>query len=70
LSAAIRARNAFSAADCVLYPGLAWLKRALSKSARKDLAALLVEGRAATDAWAARIEAVPGFDGTYPPHWR
>ena len=59
-----------SAADLVWYTGLRFLDRAASRPAGQALGlspfgvrwpGLLI--------WAARIEAIPGFAETFPPHW-
>jgi glutathione S-transferase len=59
--------GALSAADFALYPILAGQRRAGAKepalSAMSDLGPRL-------SAWMKRIEALPSFDKTYPPHWR
>ena len=67
------AGGALSAADLFVYPTLKSLERAFGKPS----ASLVEHGLsplAATfpklAAWAARIEALPGYDATYPPHWR
>lgn len=63
-----------TAADCVLYPGIAWLARAFDKSsadgALPTATRALLDNRPVFDAWRDRIEALPGFSSTYPPHWR
>lgn len=67
------AGETISAADLALYPDLRLLGRALL---RKEVAALglpiadLDTRYPATKDWTARIEALPGFEATYPPHWR
>lgn len=67
------AGDTVSAADIALYPFLKMLLRAAGK----------VNNEAGTtgftpfakvcpklDAWMGRIEALPGYQNTYPPHWR
>ncbi|MGE0355963.1 MAG: glutathione S-transferase family protein [Burkholderiales bacterium] len=61
------AGEAPTAADFVLYPDVAYVKRIGEKKPESGLAGIL-EGPIA--AWAARIEALPYFDKTFPPHWR
>jgi len=56
-----------SAADFALYPLVAYLDRCALKLPGFDPAALMP---AALVAWKARIEALPYFDATYPPHWK
>lgn len=60
-----------SAADCVLYPTLAWMDRALG-SANVAALGLVEPGRrpAHLAAWQRRMEALPWFASTYPPHWK
>lgn len=62
-----------SAADVVLFPFVQMLLRATAK----DEAAPLGLGFLPFDerypglaAWMSRIEALPGYDKTYPPHWK
>lgn len=56
-----------SAADFALYPALAALRRCELKLPDFSLAALLPEALAG---WMRRIEALPFFEATIPPHWR
>lgn len=56
-----------SAADVVVYPALAYVKRITARKPESKLTALIP---APIAQWAARIEALPYFDKTYPPHWR
>lgn len=61
-----------AAADCWLYPSLAWIERATEAgkcappAALKDPLAAFPNIRA----WRRRIESIDGFDGTVPPHWK
>lgn len=62
-----------SAADIVLYPHAAILLRALGKPAARGHDLQIVpfdEQFPAVAAWMRRIEALPGYERTYPPHWR
>jgi glutathione S-transferase len=62
-----------SAADLVVYPHIRSIERAASTGAARQLDVHLAPlgGRwPALSAWARRIEALPGFDRTFPPHWR
>ena len=60
--------GALSAADFALYPMVAFLFRAQAKKLPDlDADAMITPGLAA---WKARIEALPYFDSTIPPHWR
>ena len=56
-----------SAADFVMYPIIAYMKRI---TARKPEARLTECIPSAIAAWAARIEALPYFGKTFPPHWK
>lgn len=67
------AGESISAADIALYPALACMRRGLGmKEAQEfDLGLMPLGGRyPELGAWAERIEALPGFDNTWPPHWR
>lgn len=55
------------AADYALYPYIALLKRFDSKNPSEGLGAL-IPGE--INAWCGRIEALPHFMDTYPPHWK
>jgi glutathione S-transferase len=56
-----------SAADFALYPMVAFLKRAQIKLPDLDADGMLPPAIAE---WKARIEALPFFDKTIPPHWK
>lgn len=56
-----------SAADFTVYPFLAYLYRIDLR--RPDLKLPALVGPKLAD-WKARIEALPYFDKTFPPHWR
>jgi len=65
--------DSLSAADIVAYPTVEILLRAAGKEAAKpfDLGLLPFADRyPATAAWRERVRALPGYDKTYPPHWR
>ncbi len=65
--------ESFSAADIVIYPALRLLLRALGKPAARELSARflpLAVNYPALERWIARVEALPGYDRTFPPHWR
>jgi glutathione S-transferase len=62
-----------SAADLFVFPQIKTLERALGKPG----AATIEHGLGPLASvfpkigeWCARIEALPGYDATYPPHWR
>lgn len=67
------AGDRISAADLVSYP--TW-QLTLRAAAREEARALDLgfdgwrETYPAIAAWCARVEALPGYDRTYPPHWR
>ena len=56
-----------SAADFALYPLVAFVKRSETKLPDLDADAMLTP---ALRAWRARIEALPFFEKTIPPHWK
>ena len=63
----------FSALDMVIFPGIQLLKRALERPVARELAARFMPVEVnypALGRWLARIEALPGYERTYPPHWR
>ena len=65
--------DSVSAADVVLYPLIACLLRAAGKPAADKLDLKLLpfdECYPNLSDWCGRIEAMPDFDTTYPPHWR
>ncbi|MFT3774339.1 MAG: glutathione S-transferase family protein [Minicystis sp.] len=62
-----------SAADIAIYPNIKLVQRAASRPSaeRFELALAPLEERFPHVAtWCARIEAIPGYDVTYPPTWR
>lgn len=64
--------DAIGAADITWYCGLRFLERGLTRPRAQahalDLHPLLARWPA-LGPWAARIEALPGFEATLPPHW-
>ena len=65
--------ESFSAADIVIFPCLQLLLRALAKPEARELSARflpLAANYPALERWIARIESLPGYDRTFPPHWR
>ncbi|MGH8186966.1 MAG: glutathione S-transferase family protein [Steroidobacteraceae bacterium] len=65
--------EAFSAADIVVFPGIQMLLRVLERREAQDLRARLLPLEAnfpAIAGWIKRVEALPGYERTYPPHWR
>jgi glutathione S-transferase len=64
---------AISAADIVVYPWMQMLLRAARKEATKPLNLKFLPFDVRYPhlaAWVKRIEAIPGYERTYPPHWR
>jgi glutathione S-transferase len=62
-----------SAADLVVFPFVQIVQRAAGKpeAAALDLGFLpLRERYSAIAGWVGRVEALPGYERTYPPHWR
>src|SRR6204780_657105 len=63
----------YSAADMVIFPWIQVLRRALDRSAAAELGARFLpmeRNYPALARWIGRIESLPGYDRTYPPHWR
>ena len=63
----------FSAADVVIFPGIQMLLRAMERREAGDLRGRLLpvdSNYPAIAAWIQRVEALPGYDRTYPPHWK
>jgi glutathione S-transferase len=65
--------SAISAADLLIFPFFMSLMRAVTRPAAEGLkVGMLPLSRVYPHlaAWVTRIEALPGYDKTYPPHWR
>ncbi len=63
----------YSAADMVIFPSIQLLRRALERSEAAELGARflpMVSNYPALARWIERIETSPGYDKTFPPHWR
>ena len=63
----------YSALDMVIFPWIQLLRRALDRSAAAELGARFLpmeRNYPALARWIHRIESLPGYDRTYPPHWR
>ncbi len=63
----------FSAADIVIFPALQLLLRALDKPAARALSSRflpLAANYPALERWISRVAALPGYERTFPPHWR
>jgi glutathione S-transferase len=62
-----------SAADLVVFPQIMLLLRALEKREAEELRERFIpmdQNYPAIAAWIRRMEQLPGYDRTYPPHWR
>jgi glutathione S-transferase len=62
-----------SAADLVVFPAIMLLRRALEKREAGELRSRFLPMETTYPAlarWIGRVEALPGYDRTYPPHWR
>jgi glutathione S-transferase len=62
-----------SAADIALFPLIQLILRAASKDAAKPLKLGLLplaQSYPNIAAWVRRVEAIPGYEKTYPPHWK
>lgn len=62
-----------SAADIALFPLIQLLLRAASKDAAKPFNlgfSPLGQNYPNIAAWVKRVEAIPGYERTYPPHWK
>jgi len=67
------ASTRLTAADLYVYPHVATLERALGKPSASTLDHGFTPFRDVfprLGAWCRRVEALDGFDATYPPHWR
>ena len=65
--------DAFSAVDMVIFPGIQLLKRALERPVARELSSRFMPVEAnypALGRWLTRVAALPGYERTYPPHWR
>jgi glutathione S-transferase len=65
--------ESYSAVDMVIFPAIQLLRRALDRPGGRELSSRFLPIAAnypALGRWLARIEALPGYDRTYPPHWR
>jgi len=62
-----------SAVDMVVFPGIQLLRRALEKPQARELSSRFMPievNYPALGRWLARVAALPGYERTYPPHWR
>ncbi len=61
------------AADYVIYPGIKLLLRALARPEARELSSRFLPVDAnypGLARWLRRVESLPGYERTYPPHWR
>jgi glutathione S-transferase len=62
----------YSATDMVIFPWIQVLRRALNRPGAASLSARFLpmeRNYPALARWIHRIEALPGYERTYPPHW-
>jgi glutathione S-transferase len=62
-----------SAVDFCVFPGIQLLLRALSREEASELRSRFLPlevNYPALARWLARVQALPGYERTYPPHWR
>lgn len=67
------AANTCTAADLMIFPSIKILQRALARREADELDTPfepLEPNFPAIAAWLRRVEALPGYERTYPPHWR
>jgi glutathione S-transferase len=65
--------SSYSATDMVIFPWIQLLRRALRREAARELGARFLpmeKNYPALARWIQRVEALPGYERTYPPHWR
>ena len=63
----------FSAVDMVIFPGIQVLKRALERPAARALSSRFMPveiNYPSLGRWLERVAALPGYERTYPPHWK
>jgi glutathione S-transferase len=65
--------ESLSAADIIIFPSLQILLRALARPEASDLSSRFLPLQVnypALSRWIERVEALHGYDRTFPPHWR
>ncbi|HEV2228960.1 MAG TPA: glutathione S-transferase family protein [Steroidobacteraceae bacterium] len=65
--------DACSAVDMVIFPGIQLLKRALERPEARELSSRFMPVEVnypALGRWLERVASLPGYERTYPPHWR
>jgi glutathione S-transferase len=63
----------YTALDMVIFPWIQLLRRAMNRPSAAQLGARFLpmeRNYPALARWISRIEALPGYEQTYPPHWR
>jgi len=63
----------YTALDMVIFPWIQLLRRAMNRPSAAELRARFLpmeRNYPALARWISRIESLPGYDATYPPHWR
>ena len=63
----------YTATDMVIFPWIQVLRRAMDRTAAAELGARFLpmeRNYPALARWIRRIESLPGYERTYPPHWR
>jgi glutathione S-transferase len=63
----------FSAADVVVFPGIQMLLRSLERREAQELRPRflpLERNFPAIAAWVGRVQGLPGYERTVPPHWK
>ena len=63
----------YTALDMVIFPWIQLLRRAMNRPSAAELGARFLpmeRNYPALARWISRIESLPGYDETYPPHWR
>jgi len=62
-----------SAVDLVIFPGIQLLRRALEQPRAAELSSRFMPVEVqypALGRWLTRVAQLPGYERTYPPHWR
>jgi glutathione S-transferase len=65
--------ESMTAADIVIFPSLQILLRALGRPEAQELSSRFLPldvNYPALSRWVERVESMPGYEKTYPPHWR
>jgi len=65
--------ESYSAVDMVIYPGIQLLRRALERPEARELSSRFMPVEVnypALGRWLDRVQALPGYARTCPPHWK